>query len=294
MSQAKERVYVIGGTGNVGTKTVQDLIANHIPTTLYARNPSKVASLFPNGKDLIQVVQGDLSNLTPLEHSLAGHTRLFLLVSNQGQVAKIKTAIAKLAYAAGIKQIVDISSNSVCLPWRATGFTESHRCAEEAIFNLPERGAYVALRPDQFMSNIIHFDRPGETEIVDSEESDEPQCWISPNDIGALAAIILREDIEKHGDAAYQMIGDIVTPAQKAAILTRILDRPITYRKVSVVERYNQLKQATGGYFPHRLLYDLVSMSRTSQSISKGLPILLGREPETLEAYLASVKQSLL
>ncbi|KAF7722474.1 hypothetical protein EC973_003094 [Apophysomyces ossiformis] len=289
MAQQTERIYIIGGTGNVGKETVQDLIANKIPVTLYARNPSKAASLFLNSEDLVTVVQGDYSDLTPLKNSLPGHTRLFLLANAIEDLPKVKLNIATLAYEAGIKQIVDISSKLVSLPWRSTFIGHIHYLAEKAIDEIPGRGAFVTLRPGQFMSNL-YMSNPAKAGVIkDVVDKNTPQGWISPSDIGALAAIILRDDIEKHGDAVYDMIGTSVTPAERAAIFSRLLDRPITYQRVSATDRYNELRQATG--YPHRAIYDIVSVSESIADVSKGLPILLGREPETLEAFLSANKQ---
>ncbi|KAF7727645.1 hypothetical protein EC973_007303 [Apophysomyces ossiformis] len=290
MAPQTERVYIIGGTGNIGTKVVQDLTANRIPTTVYARNPSKAASLFPDSGDLVDVVQGDYSDLTPLKNSLPGHTRLFLLVNDLPNVVKHKSAIAKLAYEAGVKQIVDVSTCLAGPGWRPTYIGEAHGLAEKSIKEIPGRGAFVALRPGTFMSNLIHFEPRPENVIRDVRESNEPQSWVSPNDIAALAAIVLREDIEKHGDAVYELIGQIVTPAERAAILTRILGRPITYEKIPVVAKYNVLLQVGYAHLPS---YDLAALPETNQ-VTVGLPILLGREPETLEAYLTSKKDALL
>ncbi|KAF7720743.1 hypothetical protein EC973_006220 [Apophysomyces ossiformis] len=287
MAQATERVFIVGGTGNVGSKVVRDLITNNVPTTLYARNPSKVASLFPNGKHLVDVVQGDYSDFSSLEESLPGHSRLFLLLNDVSDMMENKLAIARLAYKAGVKQIVDVSSCLAGPGWRPTYIGECYRLAEESMRQIPGRGAYVALRPCAFMSNIVILDAPQSGVARDVVDANAYQSWISPNDIGALAAILLRESIEKHGDAVYEMVGEILTPAERAGILSRVIGRPVTYEKMPTVEKYNVIK-AFG--YNHLASYDLTAMPETDQ-VTVGLPILLGRDPETLEEYLTSKKK---
>jgi uncharacterized protein YbjT (DUF2867 family) len=290
-----ERVFIIGGTGNTGAVAVRDLVAKKIPVTLYTRNPDKVASLFstPGDEAAFKVVQGDLQNLAPLKNALPGHTRLLVVVADIVNMVEIKKAVALAAYAAGIKQIVDISSISVNAPWRSTYIGDLHQVCEQAILAAAtaHNAHVVTLRPTRFLSNLIGYDRPGPTAFVDSADPDAPQGWISTNDIGALAAVVLSEDIKKHGNGVYELVGDVVTANQRAEIFTRVLGRPIAYQKLSALDRYNGLQKHLP-FLPFLMLYDLAIMQDRSPAISQGLAILLGREPETFEAYLQSNKKA--
>ncbi|ORZ15360.1 hypothetical protein BCR42DRAFT_416937 [Absidia repens] len=292
-----EHVFIIGGTGNIGTKCVRELISKKIPVTLLARNPQKVSNLFPGvSSDALKVVQGDYNSDSVLKAALPGHTRLFLLVTDIEHMGTIKGYLATLAYASGIQQIVDISSVSVNDPWRSRHIGYKARLAEEAILaaSTQVKGtSVVTLRPSRFMSNTIVFDFPVNDAFIDNIPHDTPQAWISTNDIGALAASILADDIEKHGNEVYTMVSQIVTPAQRADIFTRVLGRPISYKQVSAQERFDLLKN-NASHFSFSALYDLVTYIETNPTISVGLPILLGREPETFEEYLEPNKHKLL
>ncbi|KAL7317560.1 hypothetical protein PS15m_003900 [Mucor circinelloides] len=286
-----ERIFIIGGTGNVGSKAVKDLVSRNISVTLYARNPSKVVDMFSKNP-LIHVIQGDLADLTTLKEGLSGHTRLFLVYNNFEDFVEKKVAIAKLAYASGIKQILDISSITAGESWRSGYVGAIHRDAEQGILNIPNRGTLVALRPGRFMSNILTFERPSPGGLIyDTVSGSETQGWISPNDIGAVAAAVLSEDIKKHGDLVYELIGDVATLDERAAAFSRILERPISYQKVSPSSKYDQLMKT--GMFPHGAAYNLVASIPTmppTTVTSTGIPILIGREPETLEQYISSNK----
>ncbi|KAL9552650.1 hypothetical protein MBANPS3_003655 [Mucor bainieri] len=276
-STTTERIFIIGGTGNAGTKTVQDLVSRNIPVTLYARNPSKVAELFSENP-LIQVIHGDLADLAPLKEGLTGHTRLFLLYSNFEDFVE--------------KKILDISSITSGESWRSGYVGTMHRDAEQGILNIPNRGTLVVLRPGRFMSNILTFERPTpDGAMYDTVDANETQGWISPNDIGAVAAAVLSEDIKKHGDIVYELIGDVVTLDQRSTIVSRVLGRSIRYQKVSASSKYGQLMKT--GMFPHGAAYNLAASIPTvppTTTISTGIPILIGREPETLEQYILSNK----
>ncbi|CAO3658989.1 unnamed protein product [Rhizopus stolonifer] len=271
MSTSTERVFIIGGTGNVGSKTVNDLLAKNIPVTLYARQPEKVNKLFANNS-LVQVVQGDYDDLAPLKEGLKGHT--------------------SWAYEAGVKQVVDISSMWASMPWRSTSIGTSHYYAEKAIYEIPNRGAFVTLRPGRFMSNLFFFDGPRGDHIVDTMEEDKIQGWISPNDIGAVAAVVLSEPIEKHADLVYELSGDIVTPAQRTQYFSRTIGREFTYKKISPKEKYDVIMSI--GHFNHAFAYTLAaslsSFDIQHHHISNGITILLGREPETLEKFILDNK----
>lgn len=287
-----ERVFFIGGTGNIGIKTVENLLAKNVNVTLYARNPAKVDSLFPNTKTL-QVVQGDLLDLTPLKEAIHGHTRLFVLLSSFDDFVGLKTEIATIAYNAGVKQVLDISSESVNFGWRANYIGSLHYEAERKMFDIPNRGKLVTLRPTRFMSNILQFDPISpQGEFFDTVEAHTLQSWISTNDIGAIAALILSEDVEKFGDACYTLVGDVITPNQRAKILSSTLNREISFQKISPIDRFEQIQKFTN--FPFYIAVDVSAGSDVPHTpITKVISILLKREPETFEEYVHSIKNNL-
>ncbi|KAG1055032.1 hypothetical protein G6F43_002990 [Rhizopus delemar] len=286
-----EHIFIVGGTGNVGSHTVRNLISKNIPVTLYARSPEKVNALF-SGHELVKTLQGDYDDLSPLKEGLKGHTRLFLLIHDYVKLSQLKETIATYAYEAGVKQIVDISGISVSFPWRSNSLGYMHRLGEEAILNIPNRGYLVALRPGPFMSNLTGFEIPHNDVVVSSTDPDVPEGWTSPNDIGDVAAIVLTEDIEKHKDAVYELNGDVVTPAQRTDIFSRAVGRPFTYKKISAVEKYNML--INFAHLPHHMAFAISTSQATINSvipnITDGIEILLGRKPETLEQYIFNNK----
>ncbi|KAI9304451.1 hypothetical protein BJ944DRAFT_266834 [Cunninghamella echinulata] len=298
MVSTPERVFIIGGTGNVGQKTVEELLAKKIPVTLYARNPSKVANLFPKydgDNELLSVVQGDINDLAPLQAALPGHSRLFLLINDLLNLPTLKESIAKLAYDAGIQQIVDISSLSVSFPWRNNFIGYQHYLAEKKVLDLAEENkrSFVALRPGRFMSNILSFDRPStEKGVVDTASHDLGQGWISPNDIGAVAAVVLQEDIQKHGNAVYELIGDVVTPKKRAELFTAIHGRTYAYQQITALAKYQFLSSLPQLPLPFNAIYDLCTVVETTAVVTPGISILLGREPETLEQFIIATKSA--
>ncbi|CEI86435.1 hypothetical protein RMCBS344292_00876 [Rhizopus microsporus] len=294
MVASSERVFIVGGTGNVGTKVVKDLVAKNIPVTLYARQPEKVNALFGNNS-LISVVQGDYNDLAPIKEGLKGHTRLFLLIADLQNMVHLKKTIAAWAYEAGVKQVVDVSGIAASFPNRTSTIGTRSYEAEQAIYNLPNRGAFVALRPGRFMSNVLIFERIHEDAIIDKSDPDAREGWVSTNDIGAVAAVVLSEDVEKHGDSVYELISDVVTPAQRAEIFSRALGRPIKYKKVTALEKYDMLMQHK--VFSHSMVFSIcttfASFDVNTPTVTDGIQILLRREPETFEKFITDNKHLL-
>lgn len=207
-----ERIYIIGGTGNVGKPVVEGLLKAKVPVTVLTRTPDKTLQLYSSLQqdDLLKAVQGDHSDFTAFKESIPGHTRLFLLTPYFGPFdgRKLKTGYAKIAYAAGVKQIVDISATAAGFGWRASFLADLCRQIEEAILAIPNRGAYVALRPTRFMSNNVMYNKHGivnANAIFEPIGPDELEEWVSPNDIGAVAIVIFQEPIEKHADPVYKV-----------------------------------------------------------------------------------------
>ncbi|KAJ8653605.1 hypothetical protein O0I10_010755 [Lichtheimia ornata] len=284
-----EKVYVLGATGNIGAEVTQALLDSGVHVTAYVRNPAKVKQ-----HDLLTLVQGDYDDLAPFEKSIGGHTRLFLLVADLIKMPRIKKAIAARAYAAGVKQIVDVSSLTVSAGGRRTTIGAGHSLAEDAIIAMEDRGTYVALRPARFMANQAWQDAltiKSDGVIYDTVDPDEFQSWISTSDIARLAVICLKDPIEKHGDIVYEMSGESITPKERAAVFSKVLGRPISYKRLPVSDRYNYIVEHVGA--PHGVALTIAAgMFKGFEDVSPALPLLLGREPETIEQWLEKNKSA--
>ncbi|KAJ2961762.1 hypothetical protein NQZ79_g2972 [Umbelopsis isabellina] len=281
-----DRVFLTGATGNIGKKVVEELAKNNVQTTVYARDVEKASKLFPNASSLT-FVQGDYDTIDAFSKAIVGHSRLFLLVTDLSRMADIKVKFATIAYEAGVKQIVDISTNMVALAWRYNFASAAQGPAEEALLNLPKRGAYVTLRPTAFMSNHVVYDKSTIQHgfLQGVVAPNYKQEWISTNDIGLASANILQDPVEKHGDAVYEMIGDSVSPSERAAIFSKALGREITYNQVRPSERYKVLTEYVK--VPHYIAYAICSRD-PQKDVTIEIEILLGREPETLEQWVNS------
>ncbi|GAB5588042.1 hypothetical protein Unana1_02942 [Umbelopsis nana] len=286
------KVYVIGGTGGVGSPTVKELLEKGVSVTVLVRDPTKAATLFGQPENL-KIVQGDYTSYDSFKESISGHERLFLLVHDFNDMVKIKATYAKLAYEAGVKQIVDISSASVSGPWRQTFIATEHFLSEDIIFRMPDRGTYVALRPTQFYTNHFFNDHNtvrSQSTIFGCAHPDLKSAWISPNDIAHLAANILTEPIEKHRDSVYDMTGELVSANDRAQILSRVLGKTVNYVQVPNAQQYKVYTEIV--HMPHYIAYGLIDGNMMDFAVNEGLPVVLGRPTESLEAwYTANIER---
>ncbi len=104
-------------------------------------------------------------------------------------------------------------------------------------------------------------------------------------DISDCAVIILNESVEKHDRNVYEMGAETLSNEQRAAIFSKILDKPITYEQQSIEDFY---KTYTDFGMPHSLVYNLISyfLNGISETTTPQLAIIIGRPLRTLEEWL--------
>jgi uncharacterized protein YbjT (DUF2867 family) len=263
-----------------------------VPTTVLVRDPSKAKSLFGES-DKLNVVQGDYSNVDAFRSSIAGHERLFLLVRDLDSMPKIKTTFAKIAYEAGVKQVVDVSSATVSGPWRASSITAAHFYSEKNIYELPNRGYYVALRPSAFFTNHFfgdHVTVKHKGAIFGSADPDQKASWISTTDIAHLAANVLTEPVETHADIVYDMTSARLSGKERAAALSSALGKEIKYIQIPFEDAHKNFMEH--GHMPHHVVYGVLDGNIMPGPVNPGLSTILHRKPETLEQWFTANKDS--
>ncbi|CAO3691484.1 unnamed protein product [Umbelopsis ramanniana] len=288
------KVYVIGGTGGIGAQVIKELLEKNVQVTALVRDPSKAEQMFGKSSNLA-LVQGDYNNLDGYKSSIAGHERLFLLVHSFDDMAGIKVNLSTIAYAAGVKQIIDVSSVSVCGPWRATLIAAEHYDSEVGILNIPNRGKIVTLRPNQFFSNHLFSDDKtirAKNEIYGSVDGDQGLHWVSPNDIAHLAANVLTDSIEKHDDCVYDLTTVKYSGNERAAIISKVLGKEVKYVQVPYEQRYKIMTEVV--HMPHKVAIGLVSFDDFVSPVNPALPILLGRPVEGLDVWFEANKEKFL
>ena len=145
MSTSKERVFVTGATGSIGSGVVRGLIKNGIETTAYVRDEQKSKDLFKDELKTghLTITVGDYTTVDAYKKAIQGHIRLFLLVVPKGNnpttMSQIKHTFGKIAFEQGVRQIVDLSSCLCEHSMAETGIIGyMHTSAEEKLWTLAD------------------------------------------------------------------------------------------------------------------------------------------------------------
>ncbi|KAG2173426.1 hypothetical protein INT44_008778 [Umbelopsis vinacea] len=287
------KVYIIGATGRIGSSVVKELLEKNVQVTALVRDPSKAERLFGQSSNLT-IVKGDYADLDGYKSTIAGHDRLFLLVHSIN-MAEIKVNLATIAYAAGVKQVVHVSSATVCGAWRESFIATQHYDSEIGLLSIPNRGKYVTLRPNQFFSNLLLSDDKtirAKNEIYGTADPDQGLHWTSPNDIAKVAVTVMTEPVEKHDNCVYNLTTVKYSGNERAAIVSKVLGKEVKYVQIPVEQRYKIFTDVVR--MPHFVAIGLVSIEDLAAPVNKALPILLGRPVESLDAWFEANKEKFL
>ncbi|KAI9283992.1 hypothetical protein BC943DRAFT_326789 [Umbelopsis sp. AD052] len=210
-------------------------------------------------------------------------------------MAEIKVNLATIAYAAGVKQVVHVSSATVCGAWRESFIATQHYDSEIGLLSIPNRGKYVTLRPNQFFSNLLLSDDKtirAKNEIYGTADPDQGLHWTSPNDIAKVAVTVMTEPVEKHDDCVYNLTTVKYSGNERAAIVSKVLGKEVKYVQIPVEQRYKIFTEMVR--MPHFVAIGLVSIEDLAAPVNKALPILLGRPVESLDAWFEANKEKFL
>lgn len=190
MSIDKERVFVSGASGDIGSAIVRGLVKRKIHTTAYVRSEQKAKDLFQDElkTDYLTLAIGNYSSVDVFTTAIQGHTRLFLLVadiSKPAAMSQVKGTLAKIAFDQGVRQIIDLSSASVGSSGKDGIIGYIHTTAEEKLWTLadenPDQRSLVVLRPTAFMNNQLRSDSyhvKKSSKLVSCGSPSAPITWI--------------------------------------------------------------------------------------------------------------------
>lgn len=229
-------ILVTGGTGTIGRSLLKELSDRGVRVKALSRNP-------PADLDLpgLRWVEGDLSEPEEAAAHFRGVDRFFLLTGNGERLVPLQRNAVELAAEAGLSRVVKLSalgasnhSNSVIGVW--------HWVVEQAVRN--SGVPWTILRPHVFMQNVLDQEAAIRGDgVLRSPAGDASIPMVDTRDVAAAAAVVLTE--EGHDGERYTLTGpEPVSWAEVAAILARVLDRPVEYRAESEPEAFARLHDA--------------------------------------------------
>jgi uncharacterized protein YbjT (DUF2867 family) len=230
-------VLVTGATGRQGGAVLRHLRGKDWKLRALTRNP-KSAAAQELAKSGVEVVQGDLEDPASLERSLRSAYGVFSVqdfwaVGAKREIQQGKN-LADAARKAGVQHFVYSSvggaeRNSGIDHWESKWEIEKHIRQ----LGLPA----TMLRPAAFMENY-YIDQVEigilKGKLLDPICGDKPYQTIASDDIGAFAALAFERPQEFIG-LELEIAGSELTNLEAAAVFSRVLGKPVKFRKLPML-----------------------------------------------------------
>jgi uncharacterized protein YbjT (DUF2867 family) len=276
------KIVVIGGTGTVGSHTVQELLKRGADVRVMTRSADRIASL-PKG---VEGVTGSMLDPSSLPAVFARADKLFLITPlDRDETAQGIDAV-DAAVAAGIQRIVYLSVHQADQALTIPHF----------VSKLPVEGVirasgveYTILRPNNFFQNdlaVLDAIRAG---IYPSPTGGVGIHRVDVRDIAEAAAIALTQS--GHTGKTYSLVGPRAwTGEETAATLTRHLGKPVMYTGDDLKNWAAQVR----AFMPGWMVRDLAIMFQhflnngllATQTEVEEMTALLGHAPRGYEDFI--------
>lgn len=217
-------ILLTGATGNTGQVVAERLRERGLPFVGLVRSEARKRELATRG---IDAVMGDFDDQPSLVHALAGIEVAYLVCTPDELLIPREVTFIRAAKQAGVRRIVKCSAFWSDL----TAETQNLRAHGAIEAELIRSGLeYTIVRPHGFMQSFTLFswnmiERAGAMAMPAGDGG------IPLIDVRDVAEVVVRALTEPgHDGKAYDLTGpEVLTMYQQAAILERVLGRPITY-----------------------------------------------------------------
>lgn len=276
------KTLVIGGTGNVGTPVVTELLKRGAGVRVLARKQPKTGKLPKE----VEVAIGDMLDPVSVEQAMQGIDNLFLLNAVSPEELTQALIVYGMAKRLGVKHLTYLSVFKV-EQFRDVPHFASKLAVENAVreFGI----SYTILRPAYYIQNDANLKDalmgPG---IYPIPIGTAGIAMADVRDIAEAAAISLTQ--EGHDGQTY----DIVSPTNvngpdNAALWSKLLDKEIKYTG----HDFDQWEQGMRSKMPSWSAYDLRMMFQgyfergfeSTETEVATLAKLLGRAPRSYEEF---------
>ena len=237
MPNSDKTVLVTGATGRQGGAVIRHLLPEGWKLRALTRNPNTSAARHLTSQG-VEVVQGDLEDPASLERAARGMYGIYSVQDfwavgakrevqqgkNLADAAK-KTRVEHFVYSS----VGGAERNSGIDHWQSKWEIETHIRS----LGLPA----TMLRPVAFMENY-YIDQVEigilKGKLLDPIRADKPYQTIATDDIGAFVALALERPKEFIG-LELEIAGSELTNPEAAEVFSRVLGRPVKFRKLPML-----------------------------------------------------------
>jgi len=275
-------ILVTSARGKTGRAVISALVAAGAPVRAMVRTTAAEAEMRALGA--AETVAGDLADAEAVRRAAEGAGAIYYIAPNMNPAERLMgDNVIAAAKAAGVSRLV---FHSVLHPQIETLRHHWQRhFVEQAII---ESGlAFTILQPGSYMQNML----PGWPKMVQvgihamPYDPDVPMSLVDLADLAEAAVTVLGEEGWEYG--VYELAGPRITVREKAAVLSRVLGKPVGTGK----QPLNEFLRIAAGHgagdyaldcirtmMPHYDTHGLVGNP-------KALAMILGRPPTTFEAF---------
>jgi uncharacterized protein YbjT (DUF2867 family) len=300
MPATEKTILVTGATGRQGGAVAARLLEDGWRVRALTRDPgsAKAKALNEAGAE---VVKGDLDDQDSLDQAVNGAWGVFSVHAGAYEggpyghdldhEARTAAKLGAAAKAAGVTHVVHSSSAGVGGPLEpAMDMLQRKAEAERAIRD--SGVSLTVLRPTAFMENT--FDSFRELQngaLVSTLWAETYEPMIAASDIAAFAAIAFT-DPERHQGKVYELAGDDLTQADKAALIGRVVGREVPYVGITV-EQIAQESPTTAKMIAlineNRIPVDIASLRAIHPGLLTFEQWMTGIGKPLVDAYFAKI-----
>ena len=277
-------ILVLGATGTIGRPLCKRLAERRAAFRALVRTAEKGEAL---GHPYLV---GDLDDPQSLTAAFAGVRRVFLNSSPGPALARQQRAAIEAAKAAGVSQLVKLSTRGVTRDAKVMA-ARLHAEIEEEVAG--SGLGWSVLRPGFFMQNFLrHADTIRSQDKFYGAYRDGRISFLDVQDIATAAAVLLTSEGAAHqghlGQAFELTGGEALTHAEVAQQLTEQLGRPIAYVDLPVEQI---IAHMVSSGMPEEFARGLGTMmtgmaAGGAAAISDGFTRLTGQPPRTFRQFL--------
>lgn len=229
-------ILVTGATGKVGSEAVRVLRQQDVPVRALVRDPQKAQTMAEAGAEL---AVGDFDDPTSLLAAMDGVSSV-LLTSPGGEPVQ-ELNVVDAAARAGVEHVVKLTSKA------SPDSPVARQCWHAQIEQgLAASGlAHTLMRSNAFMQNTLMVAPSiAKTSSFSSSIGAGRVGMSDARDVGAVAAALVA-DPTGHAGKTYWLSGpELLTYADVAAVLSRLLGRTVTFQPRSRAEDETEMVSA--------------------------------------------------
>lgn len=229
-------ILVTGATGKVGSEAVLGLRRRQVPVRALVRDRPKAQSLADAGAE---IAVGDFDAPASLTLAVDGVDTV-LLISPGADPAQ-ELAVIDAAALAGVRHVVKLTSKAA--PDSPIARSRGHAKVEQALAASGLR--YTLLRSNAYMQNTLMLASTiAATSSFSSSAGLGRIGMTDARDVAAVAAQVAADPAEHEGKTYWLSGPALLTYADVATVLTRVLGRAITYQPRSRADEETEMIRA--------------------------------------------------